>query len=85
MFRPNAANPSWNLRLARRALLRTALEMARGLLHLHDTVRGGGWVHMWMIPPLLVAIAAVRPAIKPTPTQTEALRYAAWLSINTVP
>ncbi|PNW69801.1 hypothetical protein CHLRE_19g750647v5 [Chlamydomonas reinhardtii] len=41
VFRPNAANPSWNLRLARRALLRTALEMARGLLHLHDT----GLVH----------------------------------------
>ncbi|KAG2432971.1 hypothetical protein HXX76_008699 [Chlamydomonas incerta] len=28
--------PQWNLRLARRALLRTAVEMARGLLHLHE-------------------------------------------------
>ena len=40
-FRPIPTNPHWNLRLARRALLRTALEMARGLLHLHDT----GLVH----------------------------------------
>ena len=26
----------WGLRLARRALIRTAAEMARGLLHVHD-------------------------------------------------
>eukprot|EP00198_Chlamydomonas_reinhardtii_P001073 XP_001690408.1 serine/threonine protein kinase 21 [Chlamydomonas reinhardtii] len=28
--------PQWTLRLARRALLRTAVEVARGLLHLHE-------------------------------------------------
>ena len=70
---------------ARRALLRTAAEVARGLLHLHDTVRGRGWVRRWMTAYMLVVIAAVRPATKPTPTQTEALRYAALLSIKTVP
>ncbi|KAG2428390.1 hypothetical protein HYH02_014406 [Chlamydomonas schloesseri] len=37
IFRPSDANPQWNVRLARRALLRTAMELARGLLHLHDT------------------------------------------------
>ncbi|KAG2424702.1 hypothetical protein HXX76_014278 [Chlamydomonas incerta] len=41
IFRPSATDPQWNMRLARRALLRTALELARGLLHLHDT----GLVH----------------------------------------
>ncbi|GIL63496.1 hypothetical protein Vafri_17548 [Volvox africanus] len=30
------ATPRWGLRLARRALLRSAVEIARGLLHLHD-------------------------------------------------
>ncbi|EFJ45098.1 hypothetical protein VOLCADRAFT_94590 [Volvox carteri f. nagariensis] len=38
IFQPN---PLWGLRLARRTLLRTAGEVARGLLHLHD----GGVVH----------------------------------------
>ncbi|KAG2496882.1 hypothetical protein HYH03_005281 [Edaphochlamys debaryana] len=33
LFQPAAA---WSVRLARRALLRTAAEVARGLLHLHD-------------------------------------------------
>ncbi|EFJ51235.1 hypothetical protein VOLCADRAFT_88105 [Volvox carteri f. nagariensis] len=33
IFRPTS---QWGLRLARRALLRTAAEIARGLLHLHD-------------------------------------------------
>ncbi|KAG2423341.1 hypothetical protein HXX76_015389 [Chlamydomonas incerta] len=41
IFRPSATNQQWNMRLARRALLRTSLELARGLLHLHDT----GLVH----------------------------------------
>ncbi|KAG2424737.1 hypothetical protein HXX76_014312 [Chlamydomonas incerta] len=41
IFRPSATDPQWNVRLARRALLRTSLELARGLLHLHDT----GLVH----------------------------------------
>ncbi|GLI61065.1 hypothetical protein VaNZ11_003328 [Volvox africanus] len=30
------ATPQWGVRLARRALLRSAVEIARGLLHLHD-------------------------------------------------
>ncbi|KAG2452930.1 hypothetical protein HYH02_002269 [Chlamydomonas schloesseri] len=34
IFKPSA---QWTVRLARRALLRTAVEVARGLLHLHDT------------------------------------------------
>ncbi|GIL81133.1 hypothetical protein Vretimale_12747 [Volvox reticuliferus] len=38
VFQPN---PMWGLRLARRTLLRTAGEIARGLIHLHD----GGIVH----------------------------------------
>ncbi|GIL50559.1 hypothetical protein Vafri_6721 [Volvox africanus] len=34
IFQPN---PMWGLRLARRTLLRTAGEVARGLIHLHDS------------------------------------------------
>ncbi|PNG99949.1 hypothetical protein TSOC_014256 [Tetrabaena socialis] len=33
VFQPS---PTWSVRVARRALLRTATEVARGLLHLHE-------------------------------------------------
>lgn len=53
------ANPQWGVRLARRALLRTASEMARALLHLHDAgvihgTAGGVYIAMGASSKLLV-------------------------------